>query len=356
MGLQAKIGVLTFHRCINYGSYWQARALLEGLRSMGHEAELLNHTSSRVDWAEWRCAMEPTLPERTPRDLLRLYKAKARKFFEAFGRLPTSPRFPLGDPDSAPSYDVIVVGSDEVWNFRHPWYGGAPIFFGDGLKTSRLVAYAASFGNHRAADGISPAWSGRLKRFSALSVRDSNSRVLVRQGLGMEPELVLDPCLQFPNISKAPSTADALPYALIYGHGFPLQLMRSARQWSQLTGIRLVSVGYANNWADEQRIDAGPEEFALLMAGARAVITNFFHGCIFALLGNKPFVAATSDYRSNKIRDLVAQLGIGQRLAGKDIGPSGLRAMLEEPLDERAHRRIAAFRQSSEAFLSAALA
>ena len=25
-------GVLTFHRCINYGSYWQARCLMEGLR------------------------------------------------------------------------------------------------------------------------------------------------------------------------------------------------------------------------------------------------------------------------------------------------------------------------------------
>ena len=30
-----KIGVLTFHRCINYGSYWQARSLVEGLRSRG---------------------------------------------------------------------------------------------------------------------------------------------------------------------------------------------------------------------------------------------------------------------------------------------------------------------------------
>jgi hypothetical protein len=27
-----RVGVLTFHRCINYGSYWQARCLVEGLR------------------------------------------------------------------------------------------------------------------------------------------------------------------------------------------------------------------------------------------------------------------------------------------------------------------------------------
>ena len=27
--MSARIGVLTFHRCINYGSYWQARCLVE---------------------------------------------------------------------------------------------------------------------------------------------------------------------------------------------------------------------------------------------------------------------------------------------------------------------------------------
>ncbi len=32
MASPLRVGVLTFHRCINYGSYWQARCLVEGLR------------------------------------------------------------------------------------------------------------------------------------------------------------------------------------------------------------------------------------------------------------------------------------------------------------------------------------
>ena len=47
-----RIGVLTFHRCINYGSYWQARCLTEGLRRRGHDAGLLDHRSARVNRAE----------------------------------------------------------------------------------------------------------------------------------------------------------------------------------------------------------------------------------------------------------------------------------------------------------------
>ena len=40
------------------------------------------------------------------------------------------------------------------------------------------------------------------------------------------------------------------------------------------------------------------------MAAAESVATNFFHGCIFALLNNKPFACVGSAYRSNKLRGL----------------------------------------------------
>jgi hypothetical protein len=169
-----KIGVLTFHNCINYGSYWQARCLVEALRARGHHAELLDHDCRCVRRAEAKCALQPKLPERTPRRELRHYRLKTRKFIDAIASLPRSRRFSLHDPQSAGEYDAIVVGSDEVWNFRHPWYGSKPIFFGDGLRTERLISYAASFGNHSAWDGMDPAWADKLQRFSAVAVRDEN--------------------------------------------------------------------------------------------------------------------------------------------------------------------------------------
>ena len=61
-----KVGVLTFHKCINYGSYWQARCLVEWLLARGHDAELLDHDCACVRRAEAKCALQPKLPERTP--------------------------------------------------------------------------------------------------------------------------------------------------------------------------------------------------------------------------------------------------------------------------------------------------
>src|SRR4051794_32812644 len=182
-----KIGVLTFHRSINYGSYWQARCLVEGLQARGHHAELLDHDCESVRRAEVACALQPELPRRTPRPFLKAYAAKARKFAEAVTSLPLSRRFSMHHPKRADEYDAIVVGSDEVWNFRHPWFGSKPIFFGEELRTERLVSYAASFGNHSAWDGIDPEWARKLDRFSAMSVRDENSWHLVRGGTGREP-------------------------------------------------------------------------------------------------------------------------------------------------------------------------
>jgi hypothetical protein len=349
-----RIGILTFHKCINYGSYWQARCLAEGLRERGHEVELLDHDCRCVRRAEVRCALQPQLPHRTPRHELRHYAEKTRRFIKAISELPLSKRFSLHEPEAADEYDAIVVGSDEVWNFRHPWYGSKPIFFGDGLRTKRLVSYAASFGNHSAWDGIHPAWARKLTRFTALSVRDENSWHLVRNGTDREAALVLDPCLQFASVIPSDCSEEE-PFAVVYGHRFPAWLKERARRWANRRGLKLVSIGYSNDFADEQRIAADPHEFARLMAGAQAVITNFFHGCIFAVVNGKPWASAPSDYRSIKIPDLAAMLGAEHRLIDEQTSEEGLSELLEMPVQPSVRDTIESRRKHSSAYLDAAL-
>lgn len=344
-----KVGVLTFHKCINYGSYWQARCLVEALGARGFDAELLDHDCRCVRRAEARCALQSKLPQRTPACERRRYLGKVRRFVEAIAALPQSRRFSLHRANGAPAYDAIVVGSDEVWNFRHPWYGSKPIFFGDDLKTRRLVSYAASFGNHSAGDGIDPEWARKLEQFDATSVRDENSRALVANGTGRDAELVLDPCLAFPPGMRT-STED---FALVYGHGFPDWLKLMARRWAERRSVRLLSFGYSNEWADEQRIDAGPLEFLSAMAGARAVITNFFHGCVFAVLSGKPWVTVPSDYRSIKIPELAALLGVDERIVREESSEQELACLLDAPAEVA--DRLRDQRARSEAFLDAAL-
>ena len=349
-----KIGVLTFHKCINYGSYWQARCLVEGLRARGHDAELLDHHCDCVQRAELRCAFQPTLPTRTRRQDMPAYAAKTRAFAREIARLPLSRRFSLHEPEAVGGYDAILVGSDEVWNLSHPWYGGKELFYGVGLGSQRLISYAASFGSYSCHWGLHEFWADQLKRFAALSVRDENSYWLVRGSTGAEPDVVLDPCLQFPP-EPAARPEGREPYALVYGHGFPEWLGTAVRRWAASAGVRLVSIGYRNGFADEQLIGVCPIEFARMMAGARAVITNYFHGCVFALLNRKPFVAAISDYRSNKVRSLASVLGADRRIVDSATSPRELERLLDTPQLSSVADRIAEMRGRSNAFLDAAL-
>lgn len=44
-------------------------------------------------------------------------------------------------------YDVVVIGSDEVFNCtQKTWFGFSSQLFGKGLNASRIITYAASFG------------------------------------------------------------------------------------------------------------------------------------------------------------------------------------------------------------------
>ena len=361
MNPQQKIGLLTFHRCINYGSYWQARCLVEGVRARGHDAVLLEHTSSRVNRAEWQCALQPILPTPTPKSDYPLYARKIRKFFDAFAALPGSPCFDLENPVNMESYDLVIVGSDEVWNLRHPWYGRYPLFYGSGIRAKRLASYAASFGNYPAADGLDPTWAERLRQFDCISVRDENSRQIIKTALGFEPALVLDPCLLFPpqptqcQHSTQCEHEEHPPYVAVYGHNFSEWFSQELRHWAKSHGYQLVSIGYRNDWADKQWLTAGPEEFAHFMANAEAVATNFFHGCVFSLLNTKPFVCELSDYRTNKVRDLMATIRGEKHLISENTPQVSYDTLLSQPLDSAILRRISMLRQLSNMYLDQVL-
>lgn len=357
-----KIGILTFHRCINYGSYWQTRCLVDAVRARGHEPLVLDHASRKVEIAEWRCALRPTVPQAPPpADDRRKYRRKIRRFAAAIGRLPLSRRFRLDAEAPPPQCDAVIVGSDEVWNLSHPWYGGCALFYGRGLHAPRRLAYAASVGCYDVRRGLDPERAAQLRGFDAISVRDAPSRALVEGATGRAPELVVDPCLlgdggEPPSAAQSASPPSSTPYVLLYGHDFSPAFRAALRRWADARRRAIVSVGYRNPGADEQRLSAGPHEFARLVAGADAVATNFFHGCVFALRAGKPFACEGSPYRSAKLRGLMDTVGGQAHLLPREVPAAGFARLLDEPPHPRIGRRIAALRERSQRYLDRALA
>lgn len=351
-----KTGVLTFHRCINYGSYWQARCLAEGLQSRGHSSTILDHYSRRVNFAEWKCALQPVLPTPVPKSDHALYRKKVERFFEIFDTLPLSSPFDLDNPEEMEHYDVVVVGSDEVWNLNHPWYGRHPFFYGEKVKADHLISYAASYGNYPADEGLGAEWVEKLRNFECISVRDENSRTIVKNALGFQPAIVLDPCLQFDIKPEArESRIWDKKYIAVYGHNFSGSYVSKVRQYAKRAGLPLISIGYRNDWADIQWITADPHEFAHFIARSEAVATNFFHGCVFAIRNNKPFAAETTSYRNFKVQGLLSTLGAQKHLVREDTADSSLHSLLSNPLENTVSEQLDKHRRTSNDFLDKAL-
>lgn len=356
MGGRRTIGILTFHRCINYGAWWQASCLVQGLRSWGHDAVLLDYRSWRIDLREWTWGLRPVSPDPIPPGDFFRYAAKEWAFFRASARLPRSRPFRLERPSAMEEFDVVIVGSDEVWSPKHAWYGDCPLFYGAGVRARSLVSYATSFGGHLASEGLDAVRSDRLRAFDAISVRDDNSRALVRQATGRTVPVVLDPCLLFPvhqtPVNQAPlRRSSGPPIVALYGYRFSDWFIGNVRRWACEQGLRIVSIGYRNAWADENWLSAGPDAFAHLMREARAVATNFFHGCVFALRHSTPFVCELLTDRSIKVRDLMTEVGAERHLMSSRSPAAAYDACLGRPLEAAIPARIERLRAMSTAYL-----
>ena len=355
MPARKKVGVLTFHRCINYGAYWQARCLVEGVRAMGHDAVILDHRSWRVDMRELTWGLWPVSPDFIPpRDYLR-YARKEWAFFRAISRLPRSRPFRLERPAGMEHHDIVLVGSDEVWSPMHAWYGTCPIFYGEGVRTDSLAAYATSFGGHAASRGLDAVRVERLRSFDAISVRDENSRSIVREAIGRDVPIVLDPCLQFPIHAAPLRHPPREPYVAVYGYRFSEPFARSVQAWARMHRLPIISIGYRNGWADQNWLTAGPDDFAHFMAGARAVATNFFHGCVFALRHATPFVCEMLTDRSIKVQNLTTSVGAERHLMTRESSMAAYDERLSQPLDAVIPRRLDELRVASAAYLESVL-
>ena len=300
--------------------------------------------------------MQPTLPIPVSQTDHPLYREKIRKFFSLFDALPLSPAFPLDDPAQLPEYDLVVVGSDEVWNLFHPWYGGHKIFYGEGIPADRLVAYAASFGNYDASWQLGQSWIERLKNFEHISVRDENSQSIIKTALDIEVPMVLDPCLQFP-LEPAARGLEHLdkPYLAVYGHNFSSTFIDETKKVARRKNYKTISIGYRNDWADEQWITADPHDFVHFIRNCSGLVTNFFHGCVFALQNERPFVCETSPYRKNKVEGLMKKIGGEKYLLSDETSSRVFEARLNEEIDPSILTRIQELRSSSNNFLDGAL-
>ncbi len=265
-----KAGILTFHSADSYGAVLQARALVEVLRSLGHDASVIDYAPAyltkpyrlwRNDW--WKH------PVGTAKNLANSFAvARRRRGFQAFREGMHLTPFP---PEG---FDAVVFGSDQVWN-RHLnggellWFAQDPVF-----DHTRNIAYAASTGSVPLPEGVD------FGRFHRLSVREPRLQAELA-ARGFASTLVLDPVL-LAGKDALDALADPCPvkgrYVVAYEVINNPQVMEIASRF----GLPVVRI--ASNPRLSGRKQYVPGEFISLIRGAEHVVASSFHAVAVAKL------------------------------------------------------------------------
>ncbi|WP_295582546.1 polysaccharide pyruvyl transferase family protein [uncultured Oscillibacter sp.] len=365
-----KAGLVTFYHIHHYGALLQAAATERAVEGLGWGCEIIDYYVNQSN----ELFRRPTGLGSAAADAhtaLHYQALKTRQSrFDAFSRDHlhiSGHRFESLEELRAAElpYDVILAGSDQIWNPKiFPDGRFDPVFFG-AFSPRRKIAYAPSFGIPQIPDGMEEELRGYLSAFSHLSVRERQGQALVEEATGETVPVVLDPTLllsrdQWADMAAAPAGYPRAGYILCYCISSPGALEPYIRALAEKTGLPVVQLcGIRQKVHPKARciLDAGPAEFLSLFRNAAWVCTNSFHGTVFSIQFEKPFFTAVAPGElaapeSSRTFSLLSELGLAERIIGK-----GDTATPEEAIDWAAvSARLERARQTSLDYLGAALA
>lgn len=330
-----KIGTVTFWQSQdNYGQLLQCYAMIRFLRQMGHDAFLIKYMPQRRQVSLLRKIqyLSKLLLNSSEMRNYRAYKRLSRLSSEEAQRhdrqfvcfigehIPSTSRlYGLEElKQTPPEADAYLCGSDQIWGGADEGY-----YLQFGPSGVKRIAYAPSFGGLQPDRLALRRIREYLSSFSFLSSREKQGVELLHSlGYG-EACLVPDPTLLLPSsayrqIATGKLSADA-PYLLVYllGTETPVEADGIFR-FAVGKGLRVKYVASQGRQDCHDKIYPTIEEWLELVDKAAYVVTNSFHGTVFSLLFNTPFlvipVSGAAARMNNRIYDLLTPCGLQNRI------------------------------------------
>lgn len=288
-----KIGILTFHDGFNFGAFMQVFSLQQALQGLGHQVEIINY-KSMYHWI--REYIHIIKKNNTPIDNIK----KILKFKTLQNNSLRMGNFSFEIKNINKSYDIVFFGSDEIWNVKNGFFGHNYIYFGKSFpKTIKKIAYAPSCGSTTIDAVELIGLKEELLNFTSIGVRDYNTYNIVKQLTGESPAIVPDPTFLIDHSQhiKFPKSKN---YILVYSDKLPVMEIERIKKFAISHHKKLISVGFHQDWCDENYISIDPFEWLGYIHNADYIFTTMFHGTIFSILFNKQFSLLMDPYRTNK--------------------------------------------------------
>lgn len=293
------IGIVTYHRAVNYGAVLQAYALQTALCDLGVDNEIIDYRNPKLEDIHKKRTISDCSG---PKDLLRfvLFAGAFNKKLEKF-RLFTEEHLRLSGPFYSKEeleyisdlYDMFIVGSDQVWNFKINEFD--PVYFLDFVHDrTKKKTYAASFGLNEIPSEYIDEYSRLLSGFDSILIREAKGVEILKKQFSIESSVVLDPTMLIPPSQWLDLIGESRHkgerYVLVYGFGKSIHMEALAIKIAKKTGLKIIWMGAKLSLSSMRKYgSAGPCAFLSLLSEADYVITNSFHGTALSILFNRQF-------------------------------------------------------------------
>ncbi len=330
-----RIGILTQALHGNYGGILQNYALQQVIMQLGHtpvtiDRHMPRHESKIINLA--KCIMRLRKPTFDSSLLTFSEKRKlnscqldfVNRHIKRIGPVMTQSDF--DKIVSETDFDAFIVGSDQCWR---PCYSpNITNYFLDFVSQSAVIkiAYAASFGtdNWEFTQSQTNAAKTHANNFNAISVREKSGIELCRSHLGIEAKWVLDPTMLLgvdgfkSFVSNCDNNRDDyIATYLLEDSPENDHIIEKVKELTNISDIRNNnrSTAFKRFKSLNHYKNITIENWISNIANARFLITDSFHGAVFAILFNIPFVVKLNNTRGNtRLESLLSDFNIQEAL------------------------------------------
>ncbi len=330
-----KIGIVTFQRAFNLGAQMQMFALNEFLTGLGHNVVILDYHNPAIDDGyvttfnvnKYKKYFHISFLKGVlsfVRDiqvfLLPFNRIKSRKYLSFLhNNFILSRRFEKKE-DMPVDFDLLITGSDQVWNYTLT-AGRKPVYFLDyGNNTNcdnRKISFAASseYESFRFLEEDKDYICSQLVKFDWISTREREFSIFLKEKMGFDSTTVLDPTFllskeSFAKLSKKPNINNYICVFLV-------EKCKPAQKLAQIIAkersLKIVNIGTPRLRATSPNQAFGPEEMLGYILYADVVISTSFHGTALSIIGRKDFYTIYEE-PSMRINELLSIFGLKDRL------------------------------------------
>ncbi len=327
-----KIGIITFHNSYNCGSMLETYAIYNRIKEIDKNTEIINFSS------EGQLQLYSTFEKNNSlKNILKnivIFPHVRRidnnnKKYEEFKKqnFNLSKQYKIGSTIDD-NYLVVVAGSDQIWNITIEDYDDA--YFLNWVKTAKKVAYAPSFGSKNILKySNNPGKYAKLiNSFDALSIREKNGQKWIKDLIGRNAELLIDPTLLYDS-EKYDELLDNTctpngKYIFFYCPGFNRKICKFIKKISKI--YKLPVICWSTKSYYKKTIYTfgfklpkyeSPSVYLSLIKNASMVFTTSFHGTIFSYIYRKKFYVIKNGGMygdDDRVITLLEQLNLNNRL------------------------------------------